>query len=91
MKNTGQYFFNPLHFSYSKIDYVAKNRFPTFKKLIGYLYNLLCRKENAKLHKINCLNNIKFQPIEGYPKINNKKGNIFIKFSIKKFWNLKII
>ncbi|MEM3265823.1 MAG: hypothetical protein QXH07_07700, partial [Thermoplasmata archaeon] len=82
----GAVFFNPPRFYYSRIDYVAKNRFPTFKKLIGYLYNLLFKKENAKLYKINCLNNIKFQPIEGYPKINNKKENIFNHIFYKIFY-----
>ncbi|MEM3334026.1 MAG: hypothetical protein QW745_07465 [Thermoplasmata archaeon] len=89
----GVVFFNPPHFYYSKIEYVAKNRFPTFKKLIGYLYNLLFRKENAKLYKINYFNNIKFQVMEGYPKINNKKENIldhiFYKIFYKKILEFK--
>ncbi|MEM5819999.1 MAG: hypothetical protein QXO19_03850 [Candidatus Aenigmatarchaeota archaeon] len=53
------------------------NRFLTFRKLIGYLYDLLFKKENAELYKVNYLNNIKFQPIEGYPKIKNKKRKYF--------------
>ncbi|MEM3290810.1 MAG: hypothetical protein QW046_04770 [Candidatus Micrarchaeaceae archaeon] len=73
----GAIFFNPHYFYYSKIDYVAKNRFPTFKKLKSYLYNLLFKKENAKLYNINFLNNIKFKPTESFPKFNNKKENIF--------------